>query len=72
VTTCTLSLGVEVGVGELDRGDLVELGTEVGVLLGDHEDVNAVDQRKTGERPTETHDTLIVSLNLGTNHAPRG
>jgi hypothetical protein len=61
--TTTLSLGVEVGVGELDGGDLVELGTESGVLLGDHEDVNAVDQRKNGERPSETHDTLVVSLN---------
>jgi hypothetical protein len=69
--TTTLSLGVEVGVGELDGGDLVELGTESGVLLGDHEDVNAVDQRKNGERPSETHDTLDVSLNLGANQRQR-
>jgi hypothetical protein len=55
--TTTLSLGVEVGVGGLDRGDVVEIGTEVGVLLGEEEDKDHVDQRKTGEGPTETHDT---------------
>jgi hypothetical protein len=57
--TTTLSLGVEVGVGELPGGNVVEVGTEVGVLLGDHEDVNAVDEGKTDEGPSETHDTLF-------------
>jgi hypothetical protein len=32
------------------------------VLLGNHEDVDNVDQRKTGEGPSETHDTLLQSV----------
>jgi hypothetical protein len=31
------------------------------VLLGNDEDVDHVDQRETGEGPSETHDTLQVS-----------
>lgn len=60
--TTTLSLGVEVGVGELPGGNVVELSTEVGVLLGNDEDVDHVNQRETGKGPSETHDTLEFSF----------
>jgi len=62
LVTTTFSESVEVGVGELPGGDVVEVGVEVGVLLGNHEDVDNVDQRKTGEGPSETHDTLLQSV----------
>ena len=61
LVTTSLSLGVEVGVGELPGGDVVEVGTEVGVLLGNDEDVCHIDEGETGEGPSETHDTLLVS-----------
>jgi hypothetical protein len=58
----SLSLGVEVGVGELPGGDVVEVGSEGGVLLSNEEDVNHVDEGETSEGPSETHDTLVVSF----------
>jgi len=57
----SLSLGVEVGVGELPGGDVVKVGSEGGVLLGNEEDVDHVDEGETSEGPSETHNTLIVS-----------
>jgi hypothetical protein len=58
----TLSLGVEVGVGELPGGDVVEVGSEGSVLLGNEEDVNDVDEGETSEGPSKTHDTLVISF----------
>jgi len=58
----SLSLGVEVGVGELPGGDVVEVGSEGSVLLGNEEDVDHVDEGETSEGPSETHDTLVVSF----------
>jgi hypothetical protein len=57
----SLSLGVEVGVGELPGGDVVKVGSEGSVLLGNEEDVNHVDEGETSKGPSETHDTLIIS-----------
>lgn len=61
LVTTSLSLGVEIGVGELPGGDVVKVGTEVGVLLGNDKDVDHVDEGETREGPSETHDTLDVS-----------
>jgi hypothetical protein len=58
----SLSLGVEVGVGELPGGDVVKVGSEGSVLLGNDEDVNHVDEGETSEGPSETHNTLVVSF----------
>lgn len=58
LVTTTLSLGVEIGVGELLGWGLVKLASEGRVLLGDEEDKDHVDDGKTGEGPSETHDTL--------------
>jgi len=60
----SLSLGVEVGVGELPGGDVVKVGSEGSVLLGNEEDVDHVDEGKTSEGPSETHNTLLVSFGI--------
>lgn len=60
--TTSLSLGVEVGVGDLPGGDVVKVGSEGSVLLGNEEDVNDVNEGETREGPSETHDTLVVSV----------
>lgn len=64
LVTTTLSLGVEVGVGELPWGDVVEVSSEVGVLLGNEEDEDHVDKGETCEGPSDTHDTLFTSVSV--------
>ena len=58
----SLSLGVEVGVGELPGGDVVKVGSEGSMLLGNEEDVNHVDEGETSKGPSETHNTLLQSV----------
>lgn len=58
LVTASLSLGVEIGVGELLGWGLVKLASEGRVLLGDDEDVDHVDDGETGKGPSKTHDTL--------------